>query len=87
MMDKKPCVRCLLAEMEGVESLKAAVRKAIADIPENERAAPETAACRLKVCRECAYLDRATCMQCGCFVELRSAMARARCPMKAWPET
>lgn len=37
---------------------------------------------RLLQCSECRYLDsNATCLQCGCFVQIRAKLADANCPL------
>lgn len=40
---------------------------------------------RLSRCRECRYLQSGTCMQCGCYVEVRGAQRKGTCPMGLWP--
>ena len=40
---------------------------------------------RLKICSDCKFLDiSGTCMMCGCYVMLRSALEDNRCPKKYW---
>ncbi|MBQ8540164.1 MAG: hypothetical protein IJ435_01690 [Clostridia bacterium] len=40
---------------------------------------------RLKVCSDCRHLDiSGTCMMCGCYVMLRSALKDNKCPKKYW---
>ncbi len=40
---------------------------------------------RLKVCSLCKHLDvSGTCMMCGCYVMLRSALKDNKCPKKYW---
>ncbi|MBQ7876161.1 MAG: hypothetical protein IJ316_02615 [Clostridia bacterium] len=40
---------------------------------------------RLKVCSDCNHLDiSGTCMMCGCYVMLRSALKDNKCPKKYW---
>ncbi len=37
---------------------------------------------RLLQCNKCRYLDsRGTCLQCGCFVQIRAKLADASCPL------
>ena len=46
----------------------------------NEKVPEDIYERRLSVCRECAFLNAATCMLCGCYVELRAAFRNAACP-------
>ena len=40
---------------------------------------------RLKVCSDCRHLDiSGTCMMCGCYVMLRTALKDNKCPKKYW---
>ena len=36
---------------------------------------------RLNVCGECEHLISGTCMKCGCYVELRAAYKKNKCPL------
>lgn len=39
---------------------------------------------RLSVCKQCDYLEAGTCLACGCYVELRAAVKKNKCPYKKW---
>lgn len=39
---------------------------------------------RLTRCRQCSYLQTGTCMQCGCYVEVRAAQQKTKCPLRYW---
>lgn len=40
---------------------------------------------RLEICSDCKHLDiSSTCMMCGCYVMLRSALKDNKCPKKYW---
>lgn len=39
---------------------------------------------RLSVCKECDYLADGMCRACGCFVELRAAVAVNSCSYNKW---
>ena len=40
---------------------------------------------RLEICSDCVHLDvSGTCMMCGCYVMLRSAIKDNKCPKKKW---
>ena len=77
---KKPCRRCLIADIPDEAALRQIIRERIALVPEDERATPETYRGRMDTCRGCARLNRGTCALCGCYVEIRGAWKQARCP-------
>lgn len=74
------CRRCLLEDMPSEAVLMENIRDLIALLPEEQRAPEESRAARLAICRCCDQLADGTCALCGCFVELRAAKARMRCP-------
>ena len=76
---KRPC-RCLVGEMPDGAELAKIIRERIETIPEEERAAEEEYEFRLSQCRACGFLQRGTCARCGCYVEIRAARKRQRCP-------
>ncbi len=40
---------------------------------------------RLNICSDCRHLDQTgTCMMCGCYVMLRCAIKKNKCPKKFW---
>ena len=83
MMDgqvKPFCRRCLLADMPSQAALARSIAELIALLPEDQRAPEETRARRLDICRACDHLHNGMCALCGCYVELRTAKIRLRCP-------
>ena len=42
-------------------------------------------AARLEHCRACPSLNAGTCMQCGCYVEMRAARTDMHCPLDKAP--
>ena len=78
------CRQCLLRELAGKEDVLAQVERARALMSGAERASDEEYDRRLAVCRACESLIDATCLKCGCYVELRALAAGARCPVKKW---
>ena len=76
---KRPC-RCLVSEMPDEAELAEAIRERIAAMDDEERTPDEEYAVRLSRCRACAFLQRGTCVQCGCYAELRAAKRRMGCP-------
>ncbi len=81
---RPPCRRCLLRDMEEQESLYQSVLRLRRAMTEKERAVEGEYKRRLDICRECAFLDRAVCMQCGCYAEVRALKRGARCPVGRW---
>ncbi len=77
---KKPCRRCLLEDMPSQAKLAKSVRELIDLMPEENRAAPEVTQRRLDKCRKCDHLLEGMCALCGCYVELRAAKRKMRCP-------
>ncbi len=78
------CRRCFLYEMDGQETYYQSIVRLRQAMPASEKADDAEYARRLSVCRECPYLDNATCMQCGCYAEVRALKRAARCPAKRW---
>ncbi len=48
------------------------------------RADAQTYEGRLELCRRCDLLMNGMCRACGCFVELRAAIAANACPYEKW---
>lgn len=67
-------------ESEYFENLHSYIRHLSADIRCTEDIYQE----RLTVCRQCDYLQDAMCRACGCYVELRAAIAHNACPYEKW---
>ena len=83
MIAPKPCRRCLLADMVD-DSAKKTVKEGIDAILESDRADEKVYDERLSICRLCDNLLSGTCLQCGCYVEIRAAIKKGRCPGKKW---
>lgn len=58
--------------------------KYIKVIKTEDRCSEEAYEQRLEVCRQCEMLLEATCLACGCYVEIRAAVAHSKCPKKRW---
>lgn len=80
----RQCRRCLLRDMTGENDYYQSVLFYRSTLPEKKRTADEVYEQRLQSCKDCGELQSATCMQCGCFVEMRAARVDMRCPMKRW---
>lgn len=84
-MSTRHCLRCLLREFDEQTYLKT-LKEHIERTPESERTDPEEYAGRLETCKNCDRLERGTCLACGCYVELRAASRRGRCPYGKWQD-
>lgn len=56
----------------------------IEGIPEDEKAENQVLEERLKVCKECRHFQEGLCGACGCYVALRAAVKKQKCPYKKW---
>jgi len=82
-MTGRRCRRCLLEEFDEAAYIRT-LKAHIECTPERERTDPEEYAKRLAACKDCDYLEAGTCLACGCYVELRAASKRGRCPYHKW---
>ena len=78
------CKRCLLFEMAGKDDVIAQVEKTKQLLKDDERSSEEEYKRRLDLCKECDKLIDATCLKCGCYVEIRALSKGAHCPGKKW---
>ena len=78
------CKRCLTREMEGQEEYFRTLHDYIAGLDSDIKAEDSLYEQRLAVCQECELLLQGMCRSCGCYVELRAAIAKNRCPYKKW---
>ena len=68
----------------GEEAYKEMISGHIDIIKEADRSGEELYNKRLDVCRDCEKLNAGTCLSCGCYVEIRAALKRSKCPNKKW---
>ena len=80
---KKPCRRCLISEM-GVEAYKEMIAKHTDIIKAEDKSDDELYKLRLDICKECDKLNAGTCLSCGCYVEIRAALKKSKCPDRKW---
>lgn len=73
-----PC-RCLLKEA-GEKELSENIAEYVNTLNEEIRADEKLYRERLKICGSCESLLNGTCLKCGCYVEMRAAVAKNRCP-------
>lgn len=63
--------RCLLRDMTGENDYLRSVERYRATMPRRLRTPDALYETRLACCRDCEALQNGTCMQCGCYVEMR----------------
>ena len=80
---QKRCYKCLLREMDQGEYFKN-LYAYIDGLDEEIKAAGPVYQDRLGRCRQCDLLLDGMCRACGCFVELRAAVASNGCPYGKW---
>lgn len=78
------CRKCLTRELAGQEETYRTIREYIDNLDPDAKADHKLYEERLAVCRECELLLQGMCRSCGCYVELRAAMAKNNCPRKKW---
>lgn len=84
MEQERICRRCLTREMAGQEEVFASLRDYIENLDIAVKAGDGLYESRLLICKECDMLLEGMCRVCGCYVELRAAVARHACPHKKW---
>jgi hypothetical protein len=54
--------------------------------PNAPRSPEELAQYRLEICNGCIYFRKKTqtCRKCGCFMKLKTTLAKAKCPVGKW---
>ena len=80
----KPC-KCLLKQA-GEAELAQTVSEYVAALAPDIKAPPELYRSRLDKCTGCENLNSGVCGKCGCYVEMRAAVLKNRCPSedKLW---
>ena len=81
--DRKPCLKCLLQEIDP-EAYERDIQRLLNAMGPGEKVGDTEYERRLSVCKACEKLSRATCSACGCYVEIRAAGIRNHCPYKHW---
>ena len=76
------CKKCLLREMAEADA--AMIKKYVDAIKGEDRVPEKEYEARLAVCKACDRLNAGTCNACGCYVELRAAVKKNRCPYRHW---
>ncbi len=78
------CRRCLTRELAGQEELYRSLREYIDNLDMDMKAPSALYEERLGACRACELLLQGMCRGCGCYVELRAAIAQNSCPYGKW---
>ena len=60
------------------------VAKLYALLPGREKATEEQMLERIAVCSGCDRREGSTCLECGCYIEIRVMKKDARCPKRNW---
>lgn len=76
---KKPCIRCLLRDMEKGEQYRQ-LKEYLDSFEEDIRSTDVEYNRRLEICRQCESLNEGICGKCGCFVEARALRKYGTCP-------
>jgi hypothetical protein len=79
----KICKRCLLKDL-SYEQYEAIILNGLEALPKEDLTDGSESQRRLEVCKECERLNQGTCLACGCFVEIRAALKKGRCPYNKW---
>ena len=77
------CKKGLLREMDEAGFFQN-MYDYIARIPADDKTPEEEYERRLSICKECEKLLSGMCRMCGCYVEMRAAIALRDCPGKKW---
>lgn len=79
------CRRCLTRELMGEQKeYFRNLHEYIANLDAGIKADAAAYEKRLSLCKECDLLYEGMCRTCGCYVELRAAIAKNYCPERKW---
>lgn len=84
MENRRVCKRCLTRDMADQESVFQNLHEYIKNLDQDIRAEDGLYESRLSVCLSCDKLLQGMCRVCGCYVELRAAVAARSCPYEKW---
>lgn len=84
--DSKVCKQCLLRDMVGEleGNYSNHVKSYLEGLNPEIKANSESYEKRLELCQQCDLLLDGLCRACGCFVEMRAAIIKNKCPYKKW---
>ena len=80
-METVLCRQCLLRDMQGKEAeYYESVIRYRKTLDDKTGVSDNIYEERLAACIACDSLNNGTCLHCGCFVEMRAALKKMRCP-------
>ncbi len=79
LQNQRICKKCLLRDMPEGEYFKN-MYDYIEHLDPDVKTEAEEYEARLNACRVCDRLANGMCRVCGCFVEMRAAVKKNRCP-------
>lgn len=77
------CKQCLLRDFDE-KTYREQLLKVLLLMDKDTKAEDTLYEQRLSICTQCEKLMEGTCLACGCYVELRAAAKKNRCPDKKW---
>ncbi len=75
------CRICLIRDMAGKDDIYSYIVKTRELLADEDRADDELYEDRLSICTSCKNLIEATCVKCGCYVEIRALARNNHCPL------
>lgn len=78
------CRKCLTRDLIGKDAYFENLQEYIKELNVSLKADEKLYEERLSICLSCDYLADGMCRACGCYVELRAAIARNRCSYEKW---
>ncbi len=82
--NRRLCKRCLTRDMADGEELFRSMWEYIDNLDTEIRTPDAVYEERLAACRACDLLLEGMCRSCGCYVEMRAAVAQNGCPWSKW---
>lgn len=83
-MSDRTCKRCLTRELADQAKEFQTILDYIENLDTDIKSPDELYEERLSICKECDMLLGGMCRKCGCYVEVRAAVAKNYCPGKKW---
>lgn len=84
MEERRVCKKCLTRDMDGQEKTFQNMRDYIDNLDEDIKADSSLYEGRLAICISCDNLFQGMCKSCGCYVEMRAAVIKNKCPWNKW---
>lgn len=84
MSTKPPSLRrgMVYKVASAATTMSSALKEAV--LSGNVKADPNLISKRLEVCAKCDKFSGTTCSVCGCFMQFKTALITAKCPLKKW---